>query len=86
MQTFFDWVTVGLFLGIAGLFFYRNQFREENIFLYLLPSVACAVANQLGNRGAAGAAFVLIAAVVGFLLWAASRPLGKGESDSGGRG
>ena len=75
MQTFFDWTTVGLFLVIAGLFFYRNQYREENIFKYLLPSVGCATANWFGNNGDSLIAFVFIAAVVAFIVRTSTRPL-----------
>ena len=83
MQTFFDWTTVGLFLVIAGLFFYRNQHREENIFKYLVPSVGCATANWFGNNHYVAVAFFFIALVVAFIVWTATRPLQ--EELSGGK-
>ena len=51
MTTVFDFVTVALFLAIAGAYFIWGAGDTRLLQQLLLSGIALAVANQLGNRG-----------------------------------
>lgn len=71
METVFDWVTLAMFAGLIVLFLQRSSEDEprDSLWQYLAASVGCAVANYLGNEGYKIAAMVVIAAVLGFVLF-----------------
>jgi len=74
MQTVFDWITVVIFIATAGTFFYRTQREWPPLYKYLALSIGCAIANQLGNLGYAVPALVMIALLIGSLIWLGTRP------------
>lgn len=52
METIYDWLTVMIFAGLIVLFLQRSTGEAEpqdSIWQYLAASVACAVANYVGN-------------------------------------
>lgn len=64
METVWDWVTVMLFAGLITLFLHRSaaETPQDKLWQYAPPSIACAVANYLGNEGYGIAAAALLAA------------------------
>ncbi|MXP44610.1 XrtV sorting system accessory protein [Allopontixanthobacter sediminis] len=68
METVYDWVTVGIFVGLAVLFLQRSSEDEsrDKVHHYLPPAVGCAVANYLGNEGYM---LVSVALLVGVLAY-----------------
>jgi hypothetical protein len=81
MQTVFDWVTIAIFIATAGTFFYRTQREWPPLYKYLLVSVGCMVANQVGNIGQKQGnlsfeilALVMIGGLIGALIWLGTRP------------
>lgn len=80
METFFDWVTVLTFMGIAGTFFYRVRAEDPPLLLYIGLAVGCFAANWLGNAGHIALGLVMIAAIiVGWIqIGLAARRPGRG--------
>lgn len=84
METVYDWVTVGIFAGLIVLFLQRSVGPErDQMWPYLIASVACAGINQVGNHAAEvgdalyhGLAIVGIAAILGF-IHVVLRPFGN---------
>lgn len=81
LETFYDFSSVGLFIAIVILFFHRNRVEDQDLRLYLGAGVVCAVFNQIGNYALDGGgmlyhaiAFVMLAGVVGFLVWIYNLP------------
>jgi len=70
METIYDWVTMGLFAGLAVLFLQRSMEAElrDSILHYLVAGLGCACANYLGNQGQNLLAILLIVATVGFVV------------------
>jgi hypothetical protein len=71
METPYDWLTVAIFAGLIVVFLQRSVGDDEpvdSIWSYLPPSIGCAVANQLGNKGYDLAAIVGIAAVIAYII------------------
>ena len=70
METVYDWVTVILFAGLITLFLQRSSMEEppDTIWQYLPPSVACAVANYLGNEGYGVAAVAVLVAGIAYVI------------------
>jgi NhaP-type Na+/H+ or K+/H+ antiporter len=71
METPYDWLTVGIFAGLIVIFLQRSVGDDEpvdSIWSYLPPSVGCAVANQLGNKGYDVVAILGIAAVIAYII------------------
>lgn len=51
MSTIYDFVTLGLFAGLAILFLQRSmEGSRDRMIAYAPPAVACALANWLGNQ------------------------------------
>jgi hypothetical protein len=66
MTSIYDFVTVACFLGVVGAFVFLTE-RDPKILAHLLvPAIAFAVANQLGNAGSPVLAVLLIVAGVGY--------------------
>lgn len=70
MQTVYDWASIILFAGIATLFLQRSMAPEpsDKVWQYAPPALGCAIANQLGNNGYPIFAWLLLAAVVGYVV------------------
>ena len=54
MQTYFDWLSVGLFCALTVLFLQRSVGpapARDRIWHYIPPAVGCAAANYVGNQG-----------------------------------
>lgn len=64
METVWDWVTLLGFAGLITLFLQRSSQPEpqDKLWQYAPPSIACAVANYLGNEGNGIAAAAVLAA------------------------
>lgn len=81
METVYDWLTVMIFAGLIVLFLQRSTGEAEprdSIWQYLGASVACAVANYVGNDkeggisaaiGDTGRHLLAVAIIVGVLLY-----------------
>lgn len=71
LNTVFDWITLAIFAGLITLFLQRSTEEEprDNLFQYLGAAVGCAVANYLGNEVSPIAAVVVIAAVLGYIIF-----------------
>lgn len=72
METAYDWVTVALFAVLAVTFLQRSigpRPPGDRTLAYLPPALACAIANQLGNRGDDLAAVALILFAAGYTWW-----------------
>lgn len=84
METVYDWVTVAIFAGLIVLFLQRSVGPErDQLWPYLVASVACAVINQVGNKAVDDADVTLhiisvvgIAAILGFVQYFL-KPFGK---------
>jgi hypothetical protein len=74
MQTIFDWASVALFIAAAGMFWFRRRRERPHLGGYIVLSIGCAIANQLGDLGHTIIASVLIAALACALVWMATRP------------
>lgn len=70
METFYDWITVGIFSGLIVLYLDRSLGDEQSdeLWQYLLASVGCAVSNYLGNEGYELVAVAVLATVIMFVL------------------
>lgn len=71
LNTFYDWMTVLLFAGIATLFLQRSvgaPVAGDRIIAYLPPVLACACANYAGNQGWHLPAVLLIVATIAYVL------------------
>jgi hypothetical protein len=65
MTTIYDWLTVALFAGLVTHFLafsVRSDVKDIPFGHYLLLSVACALANWLGNNGSGWAAILVLLA------------------------
>lgn len=81
METVYDWLTVLIFAGLIVLFLQRSTGETEprdSIWQYLAASVACAVANYVGNDkeggisaaiGETGRHLLAVAIIVGVLVY-----------------
>jgi nitrate/nitrite transporter NarK len=49
--TWFDYVTVACFLGMAGAFFTLTERQPRTLVHLMLSGIAFGIANQLGNAG-----------------------------------
>jgi len=66
MITLFDLLTVASFLVLAASFFLLTDRDPRTLLHLLIPGLAFALANQLGNRGSIVFALILIAAGIGY--------------------
>ena len=78
VSTIFDVVTMALFAGLVVLFLQRSTIPEprDHMYQYAPPAIGCAVANYFGNQGykldnlgLTVMAWVIIACVVGYVLY-----------------
>lgn len=77
MTSLFDIYSVALFIAAASIFFLR--FRHENppLLPYMVISLACAVANWMGENAMAVPAMVILGAASFLLLHLTSQPYGS---------
>ena len=68
MTSIYDFVTVACFLGVVGAFVFLTERDPKTLAHLLVPAIAFAVANQLGNKGLGLLAALLIAAGVGYTI------------------
>ncbi len=70
METVYDWVTLALFAGIIVLFLQRSSMDNppDRMIDYLPPAIGCALANYAGNEGYPVIAWLLVAAVIGYVM------------------
>lgn len=71
METVYDWITVAIFGGLVVLFLHRSVQAgepQDTIFHYLPPAVGCAVANYAGNEGQGLISFLIVFAVLIYIL------------------
>lgn len=73
MQTVYDWASVLLFCAIALTFLHRSlapvPVRPDPMIAYLPPVLGCALANWLGNSGAAAPAVLALCASAAYYIW-----------------
>jgi hypothetical protein len=71
LETAYDWVTVAIFAGLVVLLLQRSTLDEppDSLYHYAPPSIGCAIANYVGNEGYDIAAYALIAAIVGYIVF-----------------
>lgn len=77
METVFDWLTVGIFAGLAVLFLQRSagpRPKDDRIAYYLPPAMGCAAANYLGNHDWRMIAVVLMTGTIAY-VWIVLKPL-----------
>ena len=68
MATFFDVITVTCFAGLVLAFFQFTDREVRTLMHFILVGIVFAVANQVGNGGAAVWAFLLIVAGAGYAV------------------
>lgn len=66
MVTIFDFVTIACFLAVVGAFVFLTDRQPKTLMHLMIPAVAFAVANQIGNAGSWPLAILLISAGVGY--------------------
>ena len=66
MITVFDFLTVACFACLAIAFFRWTEHDTHTLLHMLVPAVAFAIANQVGNAGLTFFALVLIVAGAGY--------------------
>jgi hypothetical protein len=70
METIYDYVTMAIFAGLIVLFLERSMGSVADrhpIWSYLLPSLGCAIANTLGNRGHDVPAVLMLLATLAYV-------------------
>ncbi|MGH6987033.1 MAG: XrtV sorting system accessory protein [Caulobacteraceae bacterium] len=70
MKTIYDLVTIAIFAGLVVLFLQRStaEVPQDRMVHYLPPVVGCAAANYVGNHGQGVLAWVIILAVLSYVL------------------
>jgi hypothetical protein len=66
MSTAFDFLTVGCFFGLVIAFFQLTRRDTHTLLRLMIPAVAFAIANQIGNAGLTVFALVLLFAGAGY--------------------
>jgi hypothetical protein len=73
METFYDWVSLGIFAGLIVLFLQRSTServeKDASLLFYLAAGIGCAVANYFGDKGEHVVAIMLLAGTVAFILY-----------------
>ena len=71
LETVYDWVTVGIFVGLAVLFLQRSseEVPRDKIYHYFPPALGCAVANYVGNEGYMVPAVLVITGVLAYMVY-----------------
>lgn len=70
VETFWDWLTVFTFAGLATLLLQRSAEEQprDQLWQYAPPAVGCALVNYLGNEGYPVPAAILFVAVVAYIF------------------
>jgi hypothetical protein len=68
MASIYDYVTVACFFGVVGAFVLLTERDPKTLAHLMVPAIAFAVANQLGNSGSSVLANLLITAGVGYTI------------------
>ena len=70
METVYDWLTMAIFTGLVVLFLHRSTLDNppDTIWHYMPPSIACAVANYLGNKGYDVVAYAILIAIGAYVI------------------
>jgi hypothetical protein len=68
MVTLYDFATVACFLALVGAYFFLTTRSPRTLLHLLLPGIAFAVANQLGNADYFLSATVLIIAGIAYAV------------------
>jgi len=70
VETFWDWITVFTFAGLATLLLQRSAEEEprDHLWQYAPPAIGCALANYVGNEGYHAPAAVIFVAVVVYIF------------------
>lgn len=71
MGTIYDWATMAVFAGLVVLFLQRSMSENEpqdRIYHYIPPALGCALANYLGNNVNGLIAWLLLLAVVAYII------------------
>lgn len=71
METVYDWITVAIFGALVVLFLHRSVQPgepQDTILHYLPPAVGCAGANYAGNQGQGLISFLIVLAVIVYIL------------------
>ena len=69
MKTIYDFITLGLFAGLAILFLQRStEQARDRMIDYVPPAAGCALANWLGNNGQPIWAVVVIALGIAYTV------------------
>jgi hypothetical protein len=66
MTTAFDILTVACFAGLVVAFFQLTERDTRTLLQLIVPAVAFAVANQMGNAGLTLFALILLVAGAGY--------------------
>lgn len=66
MSSIYDLVTITCFIGVVGAFVFLTERDPRTLGHLLVPAIAFAVANQLGNAGSGALALLLMAAGLGY--------------------
>jgi hypothetical protein len=66
MDTAFDFLTVGCFLGLVIAFFQLPRRETQTLLHLMIPAVVFAIANQIGNAGLTLFALLLVLAGAGY--------------------
>ena len=71
MRTVYDLVTMIIFAGVVILCLQRSAASDsrDQMHQYLPPCIGCASANYAGNHGQDGLAWVLILALLSYVLY-----------------
>lgn len=77
METFWDWITVFTFAGLATLLLQRSAEEEprDELWQYGPPAVGCGLVNYVGNHGYPVVAAVLFVAVVVYIFKVLNVPI-----------
>ena len=71
METVYDWITVAIFGGLVVLFLHRSVQPvepQDHILQYLPPAIGCAIANYVGNEGYGLISFLIVVAVLIYVV------------------
>ncbi len=77
METIYDFMSVTLFIAMAGIFFFRYRSENPPLAPYMLISLDCAVSNWIGNNGGGISAVALLIAGSFYLLYIAGEPFAE---------
>jgi hypothetical protein len=79
MNTFYDFITVGIFAGLILLFLQRSvepPAGHDPLHRYIIAAIGCALSNFLGNEGRHFLAIAAILATLSF-VFVVLKPFGR---------